>query len=97
MNGMDFEYAIKKDIRNNPIVHFADDRVVANVLLDRVLEVHSVHANLSIARSFALRARGLRATSSSAATSGSFVKITSPSPAFSIARNVCFTIRSSSE
>src|SRR5829696_2937753 len=79
------------------LVDLADDRVVANVLLDRVLEVHSAHANLSIARSFALRARGLRATSSSAAVSGRLVRMRRPSPVFSRARKVCFTMRSSSE
>ena len=57
------------------LVDLADDRVVADVLLDRVFEVQSrrAHASLSIARSFALRARGLRATSASAGTTGRFV------------------------
>src|SRR5215471_17288582 len=79
------------------LVDLADDGVVANVLLDRVLEVHSAHANLSIARSFALRARALRATSPSDGVSGRFVRIRSPASARSSARKVCFTIRSSSE
>src|SRR6188768_2108194 len=79
------------------LVDLPDDRVVANVLLDRVLEVHRAHANLSITRSLALRARGLRAVSASPGTAGRFVRIRRPSPAFSSARNVCFTIRSSSE
>src|SRR5688500_9584215 len=78
-------------------VDFADDRIVANVLLDRVFEVHCAHANLSIARSLALRARGLRATSMSPGVSGRRVRMRSPSPVFSSARKVCFTMRSSSE
>ena len=41
------------------LVDLADDRVVADVLLDRVFEVGRAHASLSIARSLALRARGL--------------------------------------
>ncbi len=48
------------------VVDFTDDRVVADVLLDGVLEVDRAHASLSIARSLALRARGLRASSSAA-------------------------------
>src|SRR4029078_1998876 len=79
------------------LVHLADDRVVANVLLDRVLEVHRAHANLSIARSFALRARGVRSTSASGAESGRLVTMPSCSSAFAMARNVCLTMRSSSE
>ena len=79
------------------LVDLADDRVVAYVLLDGVLEVHRAHASLSIARSLALRARGLRATSSSPGPSGLRVSTrTADSPAAS-ARKVCFTIRSSSE
>src|SRR5205085_4227110 len=79
------------------LVHLADDRVVANVLLDRVLEVQPAHASLSIARSLALRARPLSATSSSDGVNGRLVRIRSPASAFAIARNVCFTIRSPSE
>src|SRR5262249_22462890 len=79
------------------LVDLADDRVVANVLLDRVLEVHIAHANLSIARSFALRALGLRATSSSAGVSGRLVTMRSGPSGRASARNACFTMRSSSE
>src|SRR5882672_216412 len=71
------------------LVHFADDQVVPHVLLDGVLE--GFHQPiLSAARSFALRARGLRSTSSSFSTR------TRPSRWCS-ARSVCFTMRSSSE
>ncbi len=62
------------------LVHFADDRVVANVLLDGVLERLQpwlapaiLIASRSAARSFALRARGLLRTSSSLGTTGFFV------------------------
>src|SRR5207237_10668275 len=79
------------------LVHFADDWIVPHVLLDRVFEIHRAHSTLSIARSFALRARGFRASSASAGTSGRFVRMRIASSAFSIARNVCFTIRSSRE
>src|SRR6266849_10497352 len=77
-------------------VDLADDRVVPHILLDGVLEgLHQ--AILSATRSLALRARGLRSTSSSRGTIGFFVKTcTSPSRCWS-ARSVCFTIRSSSE
>src|SRR3954466_5089775 len=51
-------------------IDLPDDRVVADVLLDRILEIDCAHASLSIARSFALRARGFRATSGSSATTG---------------------------
>src|SRR5215471_9133614 len=54
------------------LVHFADDRIVAHILLDRVLEGFH-QAVLSAARSFALRDRGLRSTSASVGTSGFFV------------------------
>src|SRR5579884_2915971 len=75
-------------------VHFADDRVVADVLLDRVLEGFGHrYAILSTARSFALRARGFRATSASPGTIGFFVSTSSCASA----RKVCLTIRSSSE
>ena len=58
----------------------------------------AAHASLSIARSFALRARGLRATSASAGLSGRFVSDAQRRFAGrSSARNVCFTMRSSSE
>src|SRR5262249_767220 len=78
------------------LVDFPDDGIVANVLLDRVLE--RLHQDiLSAARSFALRARGFRPTSSSRGTSGFFVSTcTSPSRCCS-ARIVCLTMRSSSE
>src|SRR5262249_55763217 len=56
------------------------------------------HATRSAARNFALRARGLRSTSSSSAWIGFFVSTrTACFSVRSIARNVCLTIRSSSE
>src|SRR5437762_13512457 len=78
------------------LVHLADDRVVAHILLDG--EFEGLHqAILSATRSLALRARGLRSTSSSRGTIGFFVNTcTSASRCWS-ARSVCFTIRSSSE
>src|SRR6266508_2457270 len=79
-------------------VDLADDRVVANVFLDRVLErLRHGYASLSAARSFALRARGLLWISSSRAMSGFFVSTLTPAPRCSRPRSVCFTIRSSSE
>src|SRR5262245_11599881 len=54
------------------LVHLADDRVVAHILLDGVLEGFH-HAVLSAARSLALRERGLRSISASVGTSGFFV------------------------
>src|SRR5688572_27326154 len=78
-------------------VHLAHDRIVPDVLLDGVFEVQRAHASLSIARSFALRARGLRATSASAGVTGLRVSTRSAiSPAAS-ARKTCLTMRSSSE
>src|SRR5262245_43066421 len=79
------------------LVDLADDRVVANVLLDRVLEIGGAHASLSIARSFALLARGLRATSSALASSGRLVSTRIAASPWASARNVCLTMRSSSE
>src|SRR3954470_11180046 len=85
------------DLALTLIVHLANDQVVAYVFLDRVLEVDRTHASLSIARSLALRARGLRATSASAGVTGLRVSTRrAVSPAAS-ARNVCLTTRSSSE
>ena len=83
-------------------IDLADDRVVADVLLDRPLERVSRHARLaahqrrSALRSLALRARGLRSISACAGTCGRFVR-TAASPAACWARRVCLTIRSSSE
>ena len=57
------------------LVDLAHDRVVAHVFLDGVFEVGRAHASLSIARNLALRARGLRATSSSPASIGRLVRI----------------------
>src|SRR5688572_2532556 len=54
------------------LVDLTDDWIVANVLLDRVLEIGRAHASLSIARSLALRALGLRSRSSSPASTGRF-------------------------
>src|SRR6185503_9871829 len=79
-------------------IDFAHDRVVANVLLDRVFEGFGVHADTSAARSLALRARGLRSISAAAGTSGRLVRTRRPhSPAACIERRTCFTTRSSSE
>ena len=78
-------------------VDLADDRVVAHVFLDRVFEVGRAHASLSIARSLALRARGLLATSSSLASIGRLVRIRIAASAWASARKVCLTMRSSSE
>src|SRR5207247_650188 len=85
------------------LVDLAHDRVVADVLLNGVLErLHQ--AILSAARSFALRARGLRPTSSTPGTNGFFVSTFIPARPRSgrwglraSARSVCFTMRSSSE
>src|SRR4051812_37839717 len=77
-------------------VDFADHGIVADVFFDGVFErLH--HVILSAARNFALRARGLRATSSSVGTSGFFVSTSIPAPPRSSLRSVCFTMRSSSE
>ena len=92
-------------------VHFTDDRVVANVLLDGVFErfhafsndgptARSPGASRSAARrrlSFALRARGLRRTSSSPGTIGFLVSTRIAISLCAKARNVCLTMRSSSE
>src|SRR6185503_14586925 len=87
------------------LVHLADDRVVPDVFLDGVFEgfhgcsprVPALHAIRSAARSLALRARGLAATSSSRGTIGFLVSTcTRPSRCCS-ARSVCLTMRSSSE
>src|SRR5262245_34652631 len=79
-------------------IDFTDDRVVAHVLFDRVFEfaAHSARP-ISTARSFALRARGLRSISTSVGTSGRLVRRRSPNSSAASARSVCFTIRSSSE
>src|SRR5207248_1869018 len=78
-------------------VDLAHDRVVANVFFYRVFERFH-QATLSAALSFALRALGLRRTSSSSGMSGFFVRTLTPcSPPLSRARSVCFTMRSSSE
>ena len=90
-------------------IDLADDRVVLDVLLDGVFERLCEHATSAIcrvrvrhtasaARSFALRARGLWSTSASVGTSGRLVSTRSSGegPACS-ARNVCLTMRSSSE
>src|SRR5262245_10980953 len=84
-------------------VDLPHDRVVADVLLDGVLEClagHDAspprHSTRSAARSLALRARGFRSTSASAGTTGRFVSTFRPPPACSD-RSVCFTMRSSSE
>src|SRR4051812_47977222 len=74
------------------------DRVVANVLLDGVLEFRAHDATpISAARSLALRDRGLRAISASSGTTGRFVRIRRPKLSCCSARSVCFTIRSSRE
>src|SRR6185312_113128 len=78
-------------------IDLPDDRVVANVFLDGVLEIDCAHASLSIARSLALRARGLRASSRSPATTGFLVRTRSASSAVANARNACLTTRSSRE
>src|SRR5262249_19188400 len=79
------------------LIDLANDRIVADVFFHRVPEIGPAHASLSIARSLALRARGLRATSWSSGTTGFRVSTrTAPSPAAS-ARNACLTMRSSSE
>ena len=54
-------------------------------------------ARRSAARSLALRARGLRSSSSSPGTTGRFVSTRTIASARSSARKVCLTIRSSSE
>src|SRR5688500_5245767 len=79
------------------VVHLADDRVVAHVFLDRVFEIHRAHASLSIARSFALRARGLRATSASPGITGLRVSTRRAASPAASARKRCLTMRSSSE
>src|SRR5688572_3400780 len=82
------------------LVDLPDDRVVANVLLDRVFEIKSApdgHASLSMARSFALRARGLRSISASPGTIGRLVSTWSAARPCASARKACFTMRSSSE
>src|SRR4051812_25182317 len=82
------------------LVHFTDNRVVADVLLDRVFEGFPGHdySARSATLSFALRARGLRSTSASVGTIGRLVSTFSPrSPACWICRSVCLPIRSSSE
>src|SRR5207248_3451390 len=79
-------------------IDFADDWVVADVLLDRVLEFGAHDpCPISAARSLALLARGLRSISASPGTTGRLVRIRSPKPSFWSARSVCFAIRSSSE
>ena len=70
------------------LVDLADDRVVAHVLLDRVFEI-AAHASLSIARSLALRARGLRATSSSPASIGRLVRMRSAASALGQRAEAC--------
>src|SRR5262245_33294071 len=81
-------------------IDFPDDRIVSDVLADCVFEF-AAHDDVcpvcSAARSFALRARGLRSTSAWPGTTGRFVRILSPNPSFCSARSVCFAIRSSSE
>src|SRR5262245_7967819 len=70
-------------------------RLTDNVIVDALLNMNfDRHQLLSHARSFALRARGLRCTSSSDAVTIFFV---STRPGTADARNFCFTIRSSSE
>jgi hypothetical protein len=62
-------------------VDFADDRVVANILLDGEFKIDA-HATFSIARNRALRALGFLATSSSPGTIGRLVTSrTTPSAA----------------
>ena len=82
-------------------IDLADDRVVADVFLDRVFEglgrhVRSACSDRVAARSFALRARGFRSISASVGTCGRLVRMLIP-PAACRARSVCFTTRSSSE
>ena len=87
-------------------IDLADDRVVADVLLDRVFERFARHG--PPARPAVLPAapppaawRCARADSARspprAGTTGRFVRTVSPSPAACSARSVCLTIRSSSE
>src|SRR4051812_2911568 len=78
------------------LVDLADDRVVADVFLDGVLERFH-QAILSAARSLALRARGLRSTSSSPAISGFLVSTCTSASRCCRARSVCLTMRSSRE
>ena len=77
-------------------IDLADDRIVPNVLANRVFEGFSHYVSRSTARSLALRARGFCCNSSSVAVSGLFVRTLTNSSRWS-ARNVCFAIRSSSE
>src|SRR5882672_7509504 len=86
-------------------IDLAHDWIVPYVFPDRVFECFGRHTDpwrsacqdtCSAARSFELRARGLRAISASVGTTGRLVRIFRPPSACS-ARNVCFTIRSSSE
>src|SRR5262245_60113684 len=82
-------------------IDLADDRVVADVFLDRVFEglrrhVRTACCSLPSARSFALRARGFRSTSASVGTTGRFVRMPIAPDACN-ARSVCFTMRSSRE
>src|SRR5262249_5120175 len=72
-------------------VVLTNDVAVAEPLLQMNFDCHYA---LSHARSFALRARGLRRTSSSDAVTTFFV---SAFPAVTLFRNLFFTIRSSSE
>src|SRR5262245_26304823 len=79
-------------------IDFADDRVVTDVFLDCVFEFAAHRAcPISTARSFALRALGLRSISASLGMSGRFVRMRSAASSAASARSVCFTIRSSSE
>src|SRR5688500_3160344 len=62
------------------LVNLSDDGIVPDVFLDRVFEIEpttSTHASLSIARSLALRARGLRSSSAGSGTSGRLVSMRS--------------------
>src|SRR5262245_51320715 len=79
-------------------VDLADDRVVADVLLDRVFERLRRHASRSAARSLALRARGFLSISASDGITGFFVRTRmATSPLACIPRSVCLTMRSSRE
>ncbi len=89
------------------LVHFTDNRIVAHVFLDGVFESFHVlipeglmwcvgQLRRSAALSLALRARGFRCTSSSVGLIG-FLVNTLTTSLWARARNVCLTMRSSSE
>src|SRR5689334_22457839 len=80
-------------------VDLADDRAIPNVLLNRVFDVdaHAATSAFSSTRRRALRARGLCTTSSSSGRTALRVTIRKIWSSLASFRNVCLTMRSSSE